>query len=137
MPYLDRIQLVFLPCFILFSKVKVACYSKYLYTSHFCFPIFNDELVQLLGRVQLFAAPWDVAHQASLSITKSQSLLKLKSITQVSNVNQLSSSVVPFSSRLQSFPASGSFLMIQFFASGGQSIGNSSSASVLPMNIQN
>ena len=47
-----------------------------------------------------------------------------------------SSSVVPFSSRLQSFPASGSFPMSQFFASGGQSIGVSTSASVLPMNIQ-
>ena len=48
----------------------------------------------------------------------------------------ISSSVVPFSSCLQSFPASGSFPMSQFFASGGQSIGASVSASVLPMNIQ-
>ena len=48
----------------------------------------------------------------------------------------ISSSVVPFSSRLQSFPASGSFPMSQFFTSGGQSIGVSTSASVLPMNIQ-
>ena len=48
----------------------------------------------------------------------------------------ISSSVVPFSSHLQSFPASGSFLMSQLFASGGQSIGVSASASVLPMNIQ-
>ena len=48
----------------------------------------------------------------------------------------ISSSVVPFSSCLQSFPASGSFLMSQFFASGGQSIGVSASASVLPMHIQ-
>ena len=46
----------------------------------------------------------------------------------------ISSSVVPFSSCLQSFPASGSFPMGQFFASGGQSIGVS--PSVLPMNIQ-
>ena len=48
----------------------------------------------------------------------------------------ISSSVVPFSSHLQSFPASGSFQMSQFFASGGQSIGVSVSTSVLPMNIQ-
>ena len=48
----------------------------------------------------------------------------------------ISSSVIPFSSRLQSFPASGSFPMTQFFTSGGQSIGVSASASVLPMNIQ-
>ena len=49
----------------------------------------------------------------------------------------ISSSVVHFSSRLQSFPASGSFQISQFFTSGGQSIGVSASASVLPMNIQN
>ena len=48
----------------------------------------------------------------------------------------ISSSVIPFSSRLQSFPASRSFPMSQFFTSGGQSIGVSASASVLPMNIQ-
>ena len=47
-----------------------------------------------------------------------------------------SSSVVPFSSCLQSFPASVSFPMSQFFTSGGQSIGVSASTSVLPMNIQ-
>ena len=46
------------------------------------------------------------------------------------------SSVIPFFSCLQSFPASGSFPVSQFFASGGQSIGVSASASVLPMNIQ-
>ena len=48
----------------------------------------------------------------------------------------ISSSVVPFSSCLQSFPASGSFQISQFFTSGGQSIGVSASASVLPINIQ-
>ena len=48
----------------------------------------------------------------------------------------ISSSVITFSSRLQSFPVSGSFLMSQFFTSDGQSIGASASASVLPMNIQ-
>ena len=48
----------------------------------------------------------------------------------------ISSSVIPFSSCLQSFPASGSFQISQFFTSGGQTIGVSASASVLPMNIQ-
>ena len=48
----------------------------------------------------------------------------------------ISSSVVPFSSRPQSFPASESFQMSQLFASGGQSIGVSASTSVLPMNTQ-
>ena len=48
----------------------------------------------------------------------------------------ISSSVIPFSSCLQSFPASGSFLMSQLFVSGVQNIGASASASVLPVNIQ-
>ena len=48
----------------------------------------------------------------------------------------ISSSVIPFSSRLQSFPASGAFLMNWLFTSGGQSVGASASTSFLPMNIQ-
>ena len=48
----------------------------------------------------------------------------------------ISSSVIPFSSRLQSFPTSGSFPISHFFTSGGQSVGASASTSVLPMNIQ-
>ena len=48
----------------------------------------------------------------------------------------VSSSAIPFSSYLQSFPVSGSFPVSQFFTSGGQSIGVSASASVLPKNIQ-
>ena len=59
-----------------------------------------------------------------------QSLLKLMSIESV--MPSISSSVNPFSSCLQSFPASGSFLLSQLFASGGQGIG--ASASVLPVN---
>ena len=54
----------------------------------------------------------------------------------VSDAIQSSHSVIPFSSHLQSFPASGSFQMTQFFTSGGQNIGASASASVLPMNVQ-
>ena len=59
-------------------------------------------------------------------------------VHQVSDAIQsiISSSVIPFSSCLQSFPASGPFQMSQVFASGGHSIGVSASASVLPMNIQ-
>ena len=86
--------------------------------------------VQLLN-VSQSATPWTAAHQASLSIANSWSLLKLMYITLV--MRSISSSVVPFS-RLQSFPASGSFPMSRFFASRGQSIGASTSASVLPMN---
>ena len=60
----------------------------------------------------LFVTPWTAINQASLFITNSWNLLKL-----------MSSSVIPFSSWLQSFPASASFPRSQFFASGGQSIG--------------
>ena len=91
--------------------------------------------VRSLSRVWLFATPWTAAHQASLSITNSQSLPKIMSPESVMPSN-ISSSVVPFSSCLQSFPASGSFPMIQPFASGGRSTGVLASASVLPMNTQ-
>ena len=80
-------------------------------------------------------ALWTAACQDSLSITKSQSLLKLMSIELV----MLSNHFIlyhPLSSHLQSLPASGSLPISQFFASGGQSIGVSASASVLPMNVQ-
>ena len=80
--------------------------------------------VQSLSHIWLFVTLWTAAHQASPSINNSQSLLKLISIE----------SVMP--SYLQSFPASGSFHMSQFFTSDGQSIGVSASASVLLMNIQ-
>ena len=91
--------------------------------------------VQSLSPVRLFVTTWIVALQASLFITISQSLLKLMSIKLVMPSNHLIS-VFPFSSSLQLFPASGSFPMSQFFASGGQNIGVSASASVLLMNIQ-
>ena len=68
--------------------------------------------VQSLSSVWLFAAPWTTAHQASLSITISWSLLKLMSIELWCHPT-ISSSVVPFSSCPQSFPASKSFPMSQ------------------------
>ena len=90
--------------------------------------------VQSLSRVQLFATPWTGARQAFLSITNSQSMLKLMSIGWWCHPT-ISSSVIPLASCLQSFPASGSFPMSKFFPSSGQSIGASASASVLPKNI--
>ena len=72
--------------------------------------------VQSLSCVWLFAIAWTVACQASLSITKSRSLLKLVSIVSVMASNHLIL-IVPFFSHLQSFPASGSFQMSQFFTS--------------------
>ena len=70
--------------------------------------------VQSLSHVRLFATPWIAAYQASLSITNSRSSLKLMSIESV--IPAISSSVVPFSSCLQSLPASESFPVSQLFA---------------------
>ena len=91
--------------------------------------------VQLLIFVQLFVTPWTVACQVSLSITNSWSYSNSCPSSRWCHPT-ISSSAIPFSSCFQSFPASGSFPMSQFFASGGQSIGASASASVFPMNIQ-
>ena len=91
--------------------------------------------VQLLSRAQLFATPWTAALQASLSITISQSLLKLMSTESVMPSNHL----ILYRSLLllpSIFPSIGSFAMSQFFTSGGQSIGVSASLSVVPMNTE-
>ena len=77
--------------------------------------------------------PWTAAHQASLSISTSGVYSNSCPLSRWCHPT-ISSSVMPFSSCLQSFPASGSFPRTQFFASRGQSI--EASASVLPMNIQ-
>ena len=99
------------------------------------YPSVQFSSVSLLSRVQLFATPWITAHQASLSITNSRSSLKLMSIESVMTSSHLilchSLLLLP-----QSLPASGSFPKNQLFAWGGQSIGVSASASILPMNTQ-
>ena len=97
-----------------------------------------DSSVQSVSHVWLWATPWTAACQASLSITNSTQIMSLHKPMSLSRWCHptISSSVVPFSSRLQSFPASGSFPMNRFFTSGGQSVGVSASASVLPVNIQ-
>ena len=98
----------------------------------FMFLTYVVTLVQSLCHIWLFATPWTAACQASLSLTVSLSSLKLMSIESVMPSNHL---ILCCSfSCLQSFPASGSFPISWFFASGGQSIG--ASASALPMNIQ-
>ena len=91
--------------------------------------------VQSISCVQLFATPWTVARQASLSINNSQNLLRFMSIELVMPSNHLIL-CRPLLLLPSIFPASGSFQMSQFFTSGGQSIGVSASTSVLPMNIQ-
>ena len=92
--------------------------------------------VQSVSHVWLFATPWITACQASLSITSSQSLLKLLSIESVMPSNHLIL-CCPLLFPPSVFPSIRVFFHIsQFFASGGQSIGVSASASVLPVNIQ-
>ena len=86
--------------------------------------------VQLLSHVQLFVTAGLSVHHQLWVHPNSCPLSQWCHPT-------ISFSVVPFSSCLQSFPASGSFQMGQFFQSGGQSIGVSASISVLPLNIQN
>ena len=88
-------------------------------------------VVQSLSRVRLFVTPWTVAHQASPSPGACSNSCPLSQWCHPT----ISSSVIPFSC-LQSFSASGSFLMSQLFASGGQNIGALASAWALPMNIQ-
>ena len=103
--------------------------EKSLYNKHYFI------VVQSLRHVRLFVTPWTAAHQASLSFTISQSLLKLMSFESVMPSNHLIL-VIPFSSCPQSFPESGFFPVSQLFTSGGQGIRASASASVLQVNIQ-
>ena len=102
--------------------------------SHSWRRISNIVVVHSVYRVQLFASPWTAAFQASPSFTISQSLLKFMSIESMMPSNYLIL-CHPFSCP-QSFPVSGSFPMNQLFALGGQNIGASTSAPVLPMNIK-
>ena len=90
-------------------------------------------VIQLPSRVWLLGTPWTATHQAPLSSTISQNLLKFMPIESVMP-STISSFAALFSSCLQSFPAPGSFPMSLLFTSGGQSIGDS--ATVLSVNIQ-
>ena len=101
---------------------------KHLFGEH----IFSS--VQLLSRIQLFVP--HALQQARLPCP----LPTPRTCSNSSPSNQwchptISSSVIPFSSCLQSFPASGSFPVSQLFSSGSQSIGVSASTSVLPVNF--
>ena len=92
-------------------------------------------VVQSLRCVRLFVTPCIAAFQASLSSPSPRVCSNSCPLSRWCHPS-ISSSVVPFSSRLQPFPASGSFQMDQLLASGGQSIRASASASVPLMNIQ-
>ena len=110
------------------EKITKLILSKFIVNQH------SVSSVQSLNHVWLFVTPWTAAHQASLSISNSRACSILCPSSQWCHPT-ISSSVVPFSC-LQSFPSSGDFPMSQFFTSGGQSVGASATASVLPMNIQ-
>ena len=91
--------------------------------------------VQSITCVRLFATPRIAAHHASCPSPTPRACSNSRPSSQWCHPT-ISSSVVPFSSCLQSFPASRSFPMSQLFTSGSQRIGVSASAPVLPMNIQ-
>ena len=91
--------------------------------------------VQSFSHVQLFLMQWTRAGQASLSITNCWNYSNSSPLNQWFHPT-ISSSVVPFSSCLQSLPESWSFPVSQFFTSGGQSIGVSASTPVPSMNTQ-
>ena len=112
-----------------FGKVSIVCLLvqlRYIITAT-SYIHMSITSVQLLIRVRPFATPWTAARQASLSITNSQSLLRLMAIELVMPSHHL------ILCGLQSFPASGFFPVSQLFTSGGQRIGVSASASVLFM----
>ena len=105
-----------------------------LYSTHM--PAISTYSVQFsLSVVSNSATPRTAAHQASLTITNTRACSNSCASSRWCHPT-VSSSVIPFSSCLQSFPESGSFQMSQLFPSGGQSVGALASASVLPVNIQ-
>ena len=120
--------------FIIVSNFQSYCPRLGL---HFIFPRFFTcfSSVRLFSHVLFFVTPWTAVHWAS------QPIINCRACSNSWPSGQwcyptFSSSAVPFSSRLQSFPALRSFPMSQFFALSGQSIEVSASASVLPMNTQ-
>ena len=104
-------------------------------TTSFHLNLCNFVVVQSLICVQLSVTPWTAAHQASMSPPSPEVCSNSCPLSRWCHPT-ISFSVTPFSSCLQSVPASGSFLMSWLFISGGQSIGASASALALPMNIQ-
>ena len=114
------------------TAVYLCCFFPHLLESHF-----NDSvkfsLAQSLSRVRLFVTLWTAGSTCPSKIPRVYS--NSCPLSQWCHPT-ISSSVIPFSSCPQSFPASGSFQMSQLSASGGQSIGDSPSTSVLPMNTR-
>ena len=137
-PYLKRAPLLFIwssgEHFILsrdsddsqMLQIPISWYQK-------TYPLSSS--VQLLSCVWLLATPWTIAHRPHCPSPTPRTCSNACSSSRWRHPT-ISSSIVPFSSCLQSFLASGSILVSQFFTSGCRSIGASASASALPINIQ-
>ena len=124
------------PPSIILQALSLSDLFSWIYLSP---PLYNHKefqfsSIQLLSRVQFFVIPWTAACQDSCP-SPTPGVCSNSCPSSWWCHPTISSSVIPFSC-LQSFPASGSFQMSYLFTSGGQSIGVSASASVLPMNIQ-
>ena len=128
-----------------FLRMMAFCFVFFSFERFFVIKIFlkvyfreyhHHSLVQSLSHVQLFGTPWTAAHQASLCITNSWSLLKPMSIKSVMPSNHiiLCCPLLPPAFNLSQHQ---SVFQSQFFTSRGQRIGASASASVLPIYIQN
>ena len=121
-----------------FSSSHVSCFNHPM-TSLFlppCFPLFRTSKFSSVTQLYLTLQPHGVQHTRLSCPSPTPGAYSNSRPSSRWCHPTVASSVVPFSSCLQSFPASGSFPMSQLFASGSQSIGASASASVLPMNIQ-
>ena len=125
-------------CLYFSDSVSPSVKLTYSVTCHFCpsetySTCFSS--VQSLSRVQFFVTPWTAARQATCPSSTPGVYSNSCPLSWWCHPT-ISSSVIPFSSCPQSFPASGSFQMSQLFIWGCQSIGVSASTSVLPMNTQ-
>ena len=109
-----------------------------IFVHDICLLSFQFSSVQFISVAQSCPTLCDPMNSSTPGLSIHRQLLEFAQthVHQVDDAIQPSYPVFPFSSCLQSFPASGSFPMSQFFISGGQSIGASASASFLPMNIQ-
>ena len=126
---------MFLSCFHSFSYESYLLFSCKIYTVNNSLKTNSVSSFQLLSHVQLMW-PHGLQHTRLPCPSPTPRACSHSCVSSQWCHPTISSSVIPFSSCPQSYPASGSFPMSQPFASSGQSIGVSASASVLPMNIQ-
>ena len=118
-----------------YFKILIVTFNFFEYNLPYVFKCIMKVKAKSLSRVQLFVTPWTAMQHARLPCPSPTFGACSNSCPSGRWCHpNISSSVIPFFSHLQSCPASGSFQMSQFFASGGQSFG--ASASVPPMNNQ-